>query len=217
MVFRRAGQREDDEVIRDAEDGLNILSGDDDEEDEDDRATLFREGDLCWVCQQEPGRIALDPTCHGSYPGGDPVLLGHNCLAPALAETYGAMEGIAAIVVPLEGARNHLYYRIDEMPAYGFPREDIEPVSWLMLGLGDACSRCGEQSHIAWLTSNFVNTSLLEEEGVAVFRNLDGDIERLCGSCAAGALAHAYAALRTPLLIAELPRSAMGILMPSGA
>ena len=72
------------------------------------------------------------------------------------------------------------------MPAYQFVREDVEAISWLLLTIGDNCARCGEQSHFAWLTRDFVDVQLPENK--PLFRNLDGEIEHLCGACAGAAL-----------------------------
>ena len=217
MVFRRTGSDEEQDKLQDEdEDGLNVVSDDDEDDDEDEE--LFAEGEICWVCQNERGRVGLDPTCHGTYPGDDgPVLLGHDCLAKGLTDAYAKTEGIAVIVAPFGDNKFHLYYRLDEMPAYQFPRSDIEAISWLMLTIGDPCGRCGEQSHFAWLTPDFVDPELPEEEDRAVFRNMDGDYERLCRACAAAALATSYTSLNLPLMTVELPRSAMGVMMPSGA
>jgi hypothetical protein len=103
------------------------------------------------------------------------------------------------------------------MPAYQFPREDIEPLSWMLLTIGDSCARCGEQSHFAWLTPDFVDPALPEDEDTPVFRNLERDAEHLCAAHAAAALAQAYRHLDLPLVSAEVPRGAMGVVMPSGA
>ncbi len=217
MVFRRTGPDEERDRLQDEEeDGLNIVSDDDEEDDEDE--PIFVEGEVCWICRNEGGRVGLDPTCHGVYGGDDgPVLLGYDCLAQGLKDAYGKDEGIAVIVEPFGDNKFHLYYRLDEMPAYQFLRSDIEAISWLMLTIGDACGRCGEQSHFAWLTPDFVDPELPEEEDRAVFRNMDRDYERLCRACAATVLAERYKALNLPLMTVELPRSAMGIMMPSGA
>ena len=72
------------------------------------------------------------------------------------------MEGVAVIVEPFDDYSDHYYYRLDEMPAYQFVREDVEAISWLMLTIGDACARCGEQSRFVWLTRDFVEPSLPE-------------------------------------------------------
>jgi hypothetical protein len=215
MVFRRAGgDDEREEIVDEDEDGLNILS----DEDDEDAEPVFAAGDTCWVCQDEPGRVGLDPTCHGAY-GADqePVLLGERCLEATLIEAYSKNDGIAVLVEPFGDNDQHLYYRIDEMPAYQFPREDVEGISWILLTIGGACARCKEQSHFAWLKPAFVDPDLPEDPDRAVFRNLDSDFENLCRSCAAKALAKAYLALGAPLLNVELPRSAMGVMMPSGA
>jgi len=214
MVFRRAGDSERGQVVREDEDGLNIVSGDDDEDLADaDAGDLFAEGQQCEVCAAEDGRVGLDPTCRGVYEG-DPVLYGYNCLEVGLKSAYGGIEGVAILVEPFGRYAAHYYYRLDEMPAYQFVREDIESISWLLLTIGDACTRCGEQSHFAWLTPKFVDAKL--PEGRPVFRNLERDIEHLCGACAAGQLAKSYAALKLPMMTAEMPRSAMGVLMPTG-
>ena len=215
MVFRRAGNERRDAVLQEDEDSLNIRSDDDDIDEADE--PLFKDGDICWVCQDEPGRVGFDPACGGEYAGIDPVLLGERCLPAALKEAYAKTEGIGAIVEPFGTYGQHLYYRLDEMPAYGFTRDDVEGVSWLMLTIGDACARCGEQSHFTWLTKDFVDPGLPEDEDAAVFRNLDRDAERLCRSCAAGALARAYVTLKPRLVTAELPRGAMGLMIPARA
>lgn len=200
----------------------NIVSADDEgEEYEPDEGgieleDLFALGERCHLCSAEDGRIGLDPSCHGAY-DGDPVLLGHDCSENALKDAYGQNDGIAIVVEPFGKNNFHLYYRLDELPAYGFSREDIEGVSWLLLTIGDACARCGEQSHTAWLTTKFVDPALPEEPDRNVFKNLDKDIEHLCRGCAAAALAAAYRKLDLPMLTVEVPRSAMGIMMPSGA
>ena len=213
MVFRRIGGEEKrDEIVDEDEDGLNIVSGGDDEEDEEVE-DLFEEGQPCDVCQAEDGRVGLDPTCRGTY-DGEPVLLGYNCLEGALKDAYKGVDGVAIVVEPFGEYGAHYYYRLDEMPAYQFVREDVEAISWLLLTIGDACGRCGEQSHFAWLTKEFVDERLPENR--PLFRNLDGDIERLCRNCAASALAESYNSLNLPLMTVELPRSAMGILMPTG-
>jgi len=212
MVFRRIGGEEKrDEIVDEDEDGLNIVSGDDDEDEEGE--DLFEEGQPCDVCQAEDGRVGLDPTCRGTY-DGEPVLLGYNCLEGALKDAYKGVDGVAIVVEPFGEYGAHYYYRLDEMPAYQFVREDVEAISWLLLTIGDACGRCGEQSHFAWLTKEFVDERLPENR--PLFRNLDGDIERLCRNCAASALAESYNSLNLPLMTVELPRSAMGILMPTG-
>lgn len=211
MVFRGTGDDERDQLTDQDEDGLNIVSGDDDEGDE--VAPLFEPGQQCDICQGEEGRVGLDPTCRGSY-DGDPQLFGFNCLEDGLRQAWAKVEGVAAVVEPFGEYSAHYYYRLDEMPAYQFVREDIEALSWLMLTVGDACARCGEQSHVAWLTPEFVDQRLPENR--PLFRNMEGDIEHLCTVCAASALAEAYRSLELPLMTAELPRSAMGVLMPTG-
>jgi hypothetical protein len=214
MVFRRTGDDEREELVDEDEDGLNIVSGDDDEEEEDEEnEPLFEAGQRCDVCENEEGRVGLDPTCRGAY-DGDPQLFGWDCLADGLKEAWSKVEGLAAVVEPFGEYSAHFYYRLDEMPAYQFVREDVEAMSWLMLSVGDACARCGEQSHVAWLTPEFVDQKLPENR--AVFRNLDADVEHLCQACTAAALAQAYRELELPLITVELPRSAMGVLMPTG-
>lgn len=219
MVFRRTGSDDEQDKIQDEdEDGLNIVSEDDEDDEEEGDEELFASGDMCSQCESERGRVALDPTCHGVYGGDDgPVLFGYDCLPQGLAEAYSKTEGIGVIVEPFGHNKFHLYYRLDEMAAYQFPRTDIEAVSWLMLTIGDACSRCGEQSHFAWLTPAFVDPELPEDDDAPVFRNMERDIERLCRACAAQALTAAYKSLNLPLMTVELPRSAMGVMMPSGA
>jgi hypothetical protein len=203
--MRRDVEREDED------DGLNIISEDD--EDEEETAALFAEGQLCDVCQHDRGRVGLDPTARGSY-DGTPVLLCYECLEGGLKEHYGRVEGVAVVVEPFGEYSAHYYYRLDEMPAYQFVREDVEAVSWLLLTIGDQCERCSEQSRFAWLTRDFVDERLPENR--PVFRNLDADIRHLCTGCAAAALAEVYRAMDLPLMTVETPRSAMGILMPTG-
>jgi hypothetical protein len=219
MVFRRSGSDDGEQVQDEDTDGLNIVSEDDDDEEEDGggEETIFVRGEQCWVCQAEPGTVGVDPTCHGTYGGEEPVLVGYRCLEQALRDAYAKDEGIAIIAEPFGANIFHLYYRLDEMPAYQFPREDVEAISWLLLSIGDDCARCGEQSHFAWLTPDFVDPELPEEPDRAVFRNMDRDVEHLCKGCAAAALAKSYAALKLPLITVEVPRSAMGVMMPSGA
>ena len=212
MVFRRGGQREEDEVIEEDEDGLNIVSGDD-EDDDADVEDLFEAGQTCDICQSEDGRVGLDPTCRGAY-DGEPVLYGYNCLPEQLRSAYGRVEGVAVIVEPFGEYGAHYYYRLDEMPAYEFVREDTEAISWLLLTIGDNCARCGEQSHFAWLTRDNVDPKL--PENAPLFRKLERGAELLCPACAATALASVYESLQLPMMTIELPRSAMGILMPTG-
>jgi hypothetical protein len=217
MVFRRAGDDKRSDVVEEQTDGLNIMSDEDEEyEDGDDIEELFTAGDQCQVCSAELGKVGLDPTCHGTY-DGDLILFGYNCLENGLKDAYAKTEGIAVVAEPFGENKFHLYYRLDEMPAYQFPREDIEPISWLLLTIGDDCARCGEQSHFVWLTPDFVDPELPEGDDEPVFRHLDRDVEHLCRACTATALAKAYKALRLPLMTVELPRSAMGVMMPSGA
>ncbi|MBF6600624.1 MAG: hypothetical protein IVW36_08945 [Dehalococcoidia bacterium] len=212
MVFRRAGDDERAQLRDEDDDGLNIVS---DDEDDEEANELFAAGQLCDVCQGEDGRVGLDPTCRGAYEdAGEPTLFGYNCLEQGLKSAYATLEGVAAVVEPFGEYTAHYYYRLDEMPAYQFVREDIEAISWLMLTIGDACARCGEQSHVAWLTPDFVDQLLPENR--PVFRQLDGEIEHLCAACAATALAEAYRTLGLPMMTVELPRSAMGVLMPTG-
>lgn len=212
MVFRRDDRQ--DEVIEEDEDGLNIISDDDEEDDGDEvMGDLFEAGQLCDVCGAEEGRVGLDPSCRGAY-DGDPVFYGLKCLPEGLKAAYADVEGVAVIVEPFDEYSDHYYYRLDEMPAYQFVREDVEAISWLLLTIGDPCARCGEQSRFAWLTRDFVDPGLPENK--AVFRNLDKDIENLCGPCAGLALAASYRSLELPVMTVELPRSAMGIVMPTG-
>ncbi|HYM16282.1 MAG TPA: hypothetical protein VEZ14_12050 [Dehalococcoidia bacterium] len=213
MVFRRIGGDAEKQEVQDEDaDGLRVVSGDD-EDEEGEAEDLFEEGQPCDLCQSEEGRVGLDPTCRGAY-DGEPVLMGYKCLEAGLKDAYGSIEGVAVVVEPFGEFGAHYYYRLDEMPEYEFVREDVEAVSWLMLAIGDACARCGEQSHVAWLTREFVDQKLPENR--PVFRNLEGDVEKLCRGCAASALAVAYASLKLPLMTVELPRSAMGVLMPTG-
>ena len=80
MVFRNLGNDRNEELEDEDEDGLNVIS-DEDEEDEQTEP-LFAAGQLCDLCETEEGRVGLDPTCRGNY-GGDmqPQLFGYNCLA----------------------------------------------------------------------------------------------------------------------------------------
>jgi len=213
MVFRRVGEQRE-QIVEDQEDGLNIMSADDENEDEGEVAgELFEPGQLCDVCSKEEGRVGLDPTCRGQY-DGDPVFLCFGCLTGALQDAYKSIEGVAIIVESFDEYDNHYYYRLDEMPAYQFVREDVEAISWLLLTIGDKCARCGEQGHFAWLTRENVDEHLPENK--PLFRKLDGEIEHLCGACAGAALAASYKSLELPLMTVELPRSAMGIMMPTG-
>ncbi len=215
MVFRRGGPDEQKQVEDEDEDGLNIVSGDDEDEDEgdEDAGDLFEEGQPCDVCGQREGRVGLDPTCRGNY-DGEPQFVCFECLPDALKAAYAGVEGVAVIVESFGDYADHYYYRLDEMPAYEFVREDVEAISWLLLTIGDDCARCGKQSRFAWLTRDFVDPRLPENR--ALFRNLDRDIEHLCNDCAAAALADSYQSLQLPLMTVELPRSAMGIVMPTG-
>jgi hypothetical protein len=193
--------------------GPNIYSADEDDEDGEFQGDLFAAGQMCDVCGAEEGRVGLDPTCRGAYQG-DPVFYGFKCLSDGLKQAYAAVEGVAVLIEPFDEWSELYYYRLDEMPAYQFVREDTEAISWLMLTIGDACARCGEQSRFAWLNRDFVDPRL--PEGQPVFRNLDADIEHLCGPCAGAALAASCLSLDLPVMTVELPRSAMGILMPTG-
>jgi hypothetical protein len=207
MVFRRTEPGEQ----RDEEDGLNVYSGDD--EEGEPVVDLFEPGQRCDICQSAEGRIGIDPTCRGLYEA-EPVLACADCAGDALASRWDAVEGIAVVVEPFGEYDTHYYYRLDEMPAYSFVREDVEAISWVMLTIGDACARCGEQSRVAWLTKHFVDERL--PEGRRVFRNLDETIEHLCGRCAGTALASIYTSMELPLMTVEIPRAAMGVLMPTG-
>lgn len=191
---------------------LNIYSGDEDDESAE-AGELFAAGQMCDACGRNEGRVGIDPTCRGAYEG-QPTLLCFACLEPALREAYAGVEGVAVVVDPFDEWPDLYYYRLDEMPAYQFVREDVEAISWLMLTVGDECARCGEQSRIAWLTRDFVDPRLPENE--PVFRNMESDIEHLCGGCAGAALASSCKSLELPLMTVEVPRSAMGILMPTG-
>ena len=213
MVFRRIGDDEQQKLLREDDDGLNITSGDDEDNGEERSGALFEPGQSCDVCGAEDGRVGLDPTCRGAY-DGDPVFYGLNCLEAGLKAAYGAVEGVAVVVESFGDFSDHYYYRLDEMPAYQFVRDDVESVSWLLLTIGGSCGRCGEQSHFAWLTRDFVDPALPENE--PVFRNMDKDTEHLCGACTGAALALSYRSLDLPLMTVELPRSAMGIVMPTG-
>ncbi len=211
MVFRRA---ETDKQREEDQNGLNIMSDDDENEDEGEVAgDLFEPGQVCDVCGKEEGRVGLDPTCRGQY-DGEPVFLCFGCLTGALQDAYKSVEGVAIIVESFDEYDNHYYYRLDEMPAYQFVREDVEAISWLLLTIGDKCARCGEQGHFAWLTRENVDEHLPENK--PLFRKLDGEIEHLCGACTGAALAASYKSLELPLMTVELPRSAMGIMMPTG-
>jgi hypothetical protein len=196
--------------------GPNIISADDEDDvaEEEQADSLFEPGQMCDICGGEEGRVGLDPTCRGSY-DGEPVFYGFKCLPEGLKAAYASVEGVAVIVEPFDEWSEEYYYRLDEMPAYQFVREDVEAISWLLLTIGDTCARCSEQqSHFAWLTRDFVDARLPENR--ALFKNLDRDIESLCGGCAGLALAQACVSLELPLMTVELPRSAMGIMMPTG-
>jgi hypothetical protein len=206
-----ADRRQDEDTDED-DDEFNVVSGDF-EDDESFPHDLFGDGGPCEACGNEPGRIGIDPTCRGAY-DGEPQLVGFDCAAEQLKQAYGSVEGVGVIVEPFGEYAAHFYYRLDEMPAYQFVRDDVEAISWLMLTIGDACARCGQQSRFALLTKNFVDEDLPENE--QVFRNLDRDIDHLCGACAATHLARSYEALQAPLVTVEVPRGAMGILMPTG-
>ena len=212
MVFRRAGDDKRGDIVEEDEDGLNIIS-DEDDDGEAEGGALFEEGQLCDVCGQEPGRVGLDATCRGTYEG-DATFYCYTCLPAGLKTAYKTVDGVAIIVESFGEYSDHYYYRLDEMPAYQFVREDVEAISWLLLTIGDQCSRCKEQSHFAWLTREFVDTHLPENR--TIFRNLDKEIEHLCSDCAAAAQAESYITLELPMMRVEVPRSAMGILMPTG-
>jgi hypothetical protein len=201
--------RRDDEELEGDDDEFNIVSED---EEVVESPGLFAEGQVCDVCGADEGRIGLDPTCRGAY-DGEPVLYCYGCAADGLKAAWDGVEGIAIVVEPFGDYSAQFYYRLDEMPAYQFVREDVESVSWMLLTIGDACARCGQQSHVAWLTQEFVDPRL--PEGKPVFRNLDGDNEHLCNSCAAASLVEVMASMKLPLMTVELARGAMGVLMPT--
>lgn len=209
-MFRRTEREPGDFIEDEDDDGLRIYSDDDDEEIV---GPLFEAGQRCDICHREDGVVGIDPTCRGAYEG-DPVMVGEDCLDSELSRIYDGVDGVAVVVEPFGQYSAHYYYRIDEMPAYQFVREDVEGVSWLTLTVGDECARCGGQSHFAWIPPDLVYRDLPENE--SVFRNLQADLEHLCGKCAGQALAAAYLGLRVPLVVAEVPRSAMGIMMPTG-
>jgi len=207
-----ADRRRDDAAGDDDDDEFNVVSGDDDD-DEYIPHNLFGDGGPCDVCGNDPGRIGIDPTCRGAY-DGEPLLACYACAPEQLKRAYADVEGVGVIIEPFGEYSAHFYYRLDEMPSYQFVREDTEAISWLMLTIGDACKRCGEQSRFALLTKTFVDEDL--PENAQVFRHLDRDIEHLCAACTATYLAVAYKALQAPLVTVEVPRGAMGILMPTG-
>lgn len=211
-MFRRSDRDPGESIEDEDDDGLRIYSGDDDE-GEEIIGPLFEPGQRCDICHREDGVVGIDPTCRGVYEG-EPLIVGEDCLEQELQRVYGNVEGVGVIVEPFGQYSAHYYYRIDEMPAYQFVREDVEGISWLMLTVGDECARCGEQSRFAWVGQELVYRDLAENE--SVFRNLQADMEHLCGKCAGQALADAYLAMRLPLVTAEVPRSAMGIMMPTG-
>jgi hypothetical protein len=194
------------------EDGLNILSGDDEEAGEEEVAALFALGQQCDVCSAEEGRVGIDPTCRGSY-DGDPVLLGDGCLDVGLKSAYEGIEGAAVVVEPFGQYVAHYYYRVDEMPAYRFVRDDVEAISWLLLTVGDDCARCGQQSRFVWLPADRVDAKLPEDR--ALFRGLDAELQHLCNICLAAQLAESYRSLDLLLITAEVPRAAMGIVIPT--
>jgi len=201
-MFRRTDAEEQD-------DGLNIYS---DDGDEQEFTELFVAGQPCDVCGAE-GRIGVDPTVRGTYEGS-PVL---GCLEHApdlIRRAFDDVQGISVIVEPFGDYDAVWYYRLDELPSYQFVREDVEGVSWLLLAIGGPCSRCSEQSRHAWIPSDHVDPKL--PEGRPVFRGIDGDFDMLCNRCASSALATACAELSLPLLSLEVPRGAMGLLIPTG-
>jgi hypothetical protein len=205
------GRRRRDDTEDDG--GLNIVSGDDTDDAAGDVVVgdLFEAGQMCDACRRREGHIGLDPTCRGSY-DGEPQLFCDDCAVAGLKDAWAGIEGIAAVVAPFGDYSAYYYYRLDEMPAYRFVRDDVEAVSWLLLTVGDTCSRCSEQSRIAWLGRDAVFRELPED--APVFRSLD-DATLICAGCAAAALAEACAALDLPLITVELPRGAMGVLMPT--
>ena len=192
-----------------ARDGLNIYS---DDSDGEEQAGLFEPGQPCDICGKD-GRVGIDPTARGTY-DGTPVLACFDCAPDAMKAAFADVQGISAIVEPFGDYDCAWYYRLDEMASYQFVREDLESMSWLMLTIGGDCGRCGQQSHHAWLTRDFVDPKL--PEGAPVFRNLDGEIESLCNACAATALTEACVALDLPLIAVDVPRSAMGVVIPTG-
>jgi hypothetical protein len=100
------------------------------------------------------------------------------------------------------------------MPAYQFPRImtfDISAAAHDRRRLRAAASRV-----TAWLTPNFVDKNLPEDPDTPVFRNLDKDAEHLCWT-APRPPSPPPTANSTPMMTAEVPRSAMGVMMPSSA
>ncbi|HWQ27869.1 MAG TPA: hypothetical protein VNN12_02470 [Dehalococcoidia bacterium] len=172
---------------------------------------LFEEGQRCDACGVVEGRVGIDPTCGGVY-DGEPTLVCYDCLGPALRRHYGAMEGIAVVVEPAAVFDTHDYYRIDEMAAYEFLQEDIDTVAWMLLEIGGECQQCGEQSHVLWLPIEAIDIELPDD--TPIFVNPDAPRRFLCGTCAGEALARAYRASERRLLQVEVPRAAMGLLLP---
>lgn len=180
-------------------------------EEEEGFAPLFAEGQRCDACGVAEGRVGIDPTCGGVY-DGTPAFVCYDCLGPALRREYERMEGIAVIVEPAAMFDTHDYYRIDEMAAYEFLQEDIDTVAWMLLATGGDCEECCEQSHVLWLPVDAIDVELPED--APIFVNPEAPRRLLCGPCAADALAMAYRAAERRLWQVEVPRAAMGLLLP---
>ncbi|HXF52277.1 MAG TPA: hypothetical protein VNM43_11405 [Dehalococcoidia bacterium] len=184
------------------------------EDEEEGFEPLFEEGQRCDACGVTEGRVGIDPTCGGVY-DGTPTFVCYDCLQPALRRHYEAMEGIAVVVEPAALFDTHDYYRVDEMAAYEFLQEDIDTVSWMLLTIGGDCEECGEQSHVLWLPVEAIDVELPED--TPIFVNPEAPRKLLCGPCAADTLAQAYCAAERRLWQVEVPRAAMGLLLPGTA
>lgn len=178
---------------------------------EDAVRPLFVAGQRCDSCGAAEGRVGIDPTCGGAY-DGEPTLVCHDCLEPALRRSYDAMQGIAVVVEPAAVFDTHDYYRVDEMASYEFLQEDIDAVSWMLLAVGGGCEECGEQSHALWLPVEAIDIHLPDDTPIIVNPEAPGRL--LCGGCLAQTLTRAYRATGRPLLQVEVPRAAMGLLLP---
>ncbi len=181
-------------------------------EEDEAYAPLFEEGQPCDLCGASEGRVGIDPTCQGEYDGA-PEIACYRCLGPALRRHYEGMEGIAVVVEPAPGFDSHDYYRVDELREYDFLLEDIDTISWLLLGIGGDCDVCRKQSHVLWLPADAIDSRLPDDAPMFVNPGAEGRF--LCGGCVADALTNAYRASERRLLQVETPRAAMGVLVPA--
>jgi hypothetical protein len=90
------------------------------------------------------------------------------CAPAALKDAFSGVQGISVIVEPFDDYDTIYYYRVDEMPAYSFIRDDIEAVSWLLLTVGDDRGAAASRASDAWLTRDFTDP---RPEGEPVFRD----------------------------------------------